>query len=289
MPPVTARIETLNRLKGMHGIRLRPGSGLIELRGRLSNRTPLTQTFLWWANVAARVHDNYQSFFPTDVRSVADHAVRARSSFPLALNEYYGIDYAARPGNNDLTWYRNIPVPTSYMVCQTDDDFFGGYDHEAGGGFVHVADRHVSPGKKQWTWGNQEFGRAWDRELTDTGGPYIEFMASVYTDNQPDFAYLAPYEMKTFSQFWWPYQAIGPVQQANTDAAVRLVASGCRSRARSARTIRPCPQDSRSARRKVSPAPGQGRRCLLAGPCPPVSGPQHRGGRAIQGGCGRIR
>jgi len=166
MPPVTARIETLNRLKGMHGIRLRPGSGLIELRGRLSNRTPLTQTFLWWANVAARVHDNYQSFFPTDVRSVADHAVRARSSFPLALNEYYGIDYAARPGNNDLTWYRNIPVPTSYMVCQTDDDFFGGYDHAAGGGFVHVADRHVSPGKKQWTWGNQEFGRAWETSRT---------------------------------------------------------------------------------------------------------------------------
>jgi tetratricopeptide (TPR) repeat protein len=221
--------DPLNRLKGMHGIRLRPGSGLIELRGRLFNRTPLTQTFLWWANVAARVHDNYQSFFPTDVRNVADHAVRARSSFPLAMNQYYGIDYAARPGNNDLTWYRNIPVPTSYMVCQTDDDFFGGYDHDAGGGFVHVADRHVSPGKKQWTWGNEEFGRAWDRELTDTGGPYIELMAGVYTDNQPDFAYLAPYETKTFSQFWWPYKTIGPVQQANTDAAVRLVVRPDRS------------------------------------------------------------
>jgi tetratricopeptide (TPR) repeat protein len=221
--------DPLNRLKGMHGIRLRPGSALVELRGRLFNRTPFTQTFLWWANVAARVHENYQSFFPTDVHYVADHAVRAMSSFPIAENFYYGVDYAARPGANDLAWYKNIPVPTSYMVCQTQEDFFGGYDHDAQGGFVHVANKHMSPGKKQWTWGNHEFGLAWDRELTDTGGPYVELMAGVFTDNQPDFSYLAPYETKTFSQFWWPYQKLGPVQQANPFAAVRLVVRDDRS------------------------------------------------------------
>jgi tetratricopeptide (TPR) repeat protein len=108
------------------------------------------------------------------------------------------------------------------MVCQTKFDFFGGYDHQAGGGFVHVADRHVAPGKKQWTWGDHEFGRAWDRELTDANGPYVELMAGVYTDNQPDFSYLAPFETKTFSQFWWPIQGIGPVQQANQRVALRM-------------------------------------------------------------------
>ncbi|MFO8026807.1 MAG: DUF5107 domain-containing protein, partial [Opitutales bacterium] len=224
-----SELDPLNRMKGMHGIRLRPGSALIELRGRLYNRTPLTQTFLWWANVAARVHDNYQSFFPPDVHYVADHAVRAMSSFPIAENDYYGVDYAARPGANDLSLYRNIPVPTSYMVCQTRDDFFGGYDYEQEGGFIHVANRHISPGKKQWTWGNHEFGWAWDRELTDANGPYVELMAGVYTDNQPDFSYLAPYETKTFSQFWWPYQKIGPVQQANGLAAIRCVIEEDRS------------------------------------------------------------
>jgi len=215
--------DPLNRLKGMHGIRLRPGSSLVELRARLYNRTPLTQTFLWWANVAAMVHEQYQSFFPPDVHYVADHAVRAMSSFPLAQNPYYGVDYQNHPGMNDLSWYKNIPVPTSYMVCQTRFDFFGGYDFKAGGGFVHVADRHIAPGKKQWTWGDHAFGHAWDRELTDTNGPYIELMAGVYTDNQPDFSYLTPYETKTFSQFWWPIQGIGPVQQANERAALRLV------------------------------------------------------------------
>lgn len=221
--------DPLNRMKGMHGIRLRPGSSLVELRARLYNRSPFTQTFLWWANVAAMVHDQYQSFFPTDVHYVADHAVRAMSSFPEANNPYYGVNYQDRPGQNDLSWYRNIPVPTSYMVCQTAFDFFGGYDYKAGGGFVHVADRHISPGKKQWTWGDHPFGYAWDRELTDANGPYIELMAGVYTDNQPDFSYLSPYETKTFSQYWWPIQDLGPVQQANTKAALRLVIAEDRS------------------------------------------------------------
>jgi tetratricopeptide (TPR) repeat protein len=221
--------DPLNRMKGMHGIRLRPGSSLIELRGRLFNRTAHTQTFLWWANVAAKVHDQFQSFFPTDVHYVADHAVRAMSSFPEAMNDYYGVDYASRTGANDLSWYKHIPVPTSYMVCQTQDDFFGGYDYNAQGGFIHVANKHISPGKKQWTWGNHEFGWAWDRELTDNNGPYVELMAGVYTDNQPDFSYLAPYETKTFAQYWWPYQKLGPVQQANTLAAVRMVIEADRS------------------------------------------------------------
>lgn len=215
--------DPVNRLKGMHGIRIRPDSCLIELRGRLFNRTPLTQTFLWWANVAVMVHEDYQSFFPPDVHYVADHAVRAMSSFPNAENNYYGIPYHERQGRNDLRRYQNIPVPTSYMVCDTKYDFFGGYDFKAEGGFIHVANRHIAPGKKQWTWGCEEFGRAWDRELTDDGGPYFELMAGVYTDNQPDFTYLMPYETKTFSQFWWSFKKLGPVQNANNDLAVRLV------------------------------------------------------------------
>ncbi len=215
--------DPIQHMKGMHGICVRPDSALIELKARLYNRTPVTQTFLWWANVAARVDDKYQSFFPPDVHYVADHAVRAQSSFPVAHNHYYGVDYAARPGANDLSWYKNIPVPTSYMVCGTNFDHFGGYDFGAQGGFVHVANRHIAPGKKQWTWGNHAFGWAWDRELTDVNGPYVELMAGVYTDNQPDFTYIAPYETKTFSQFWWPYQKIGPVQNASKEAALRLV------------------------------------------------------------------
>ncbi|SDD75197.1 DUF5107 domain-containing protein [Glycomyces harbinensis] len=215
--------DPFTRMKGTHGIRLHPDRAVVELAVRLHNRTSETQTFLWWANVAARVHDDYQSFFPTDVRYVADHARRAITAFPRADRPYYGVDYPARgDGRDRLDLYRNITVPTSYMVTDTRDDFFGGYDHRAGAGFVHVADRRIAPGKKQWTWGNAPFGHAWDRHLTDEDGPYVELMAGVYTDNQPDFSWLEPGETKSFTQTWYPIHGIGPAHQANDEAAVRL-------------------------------------------------------------------
>ncbi|MDR3690032.1 MAG: DUF5107 domain-containing protein [Fimbriimonas sp.] len=233
--------EPMNRMKGMHGICLRPGSSVIELKVRLYNRTPYVQTFLWWANVAAKVHERYQSFFPPDVRYVGDHAKRATVTFPHVSGDYYGVRYGERGTDgvpkdemprqfvpdgtyppDRLDWYANIPVPTSYMVLDTAFDFFGGYDHSVEAGFVHFADRRISPGKKQWTWGNHEFGYAWDRNLTESGGPYVELMAGVYTDNQPDFSYLAPHETKTFSQFWYPIRKIGPPHIANTDAALAV-------------------------------------------------------------------
>ncbi|QHC59602.1 DUF5107 domain-containing protein [Rathayibacter sp. VKM Ac-2760] len=226
--------DPFSRMKGLHGVRLRPGSSLVELDVRLHNRTSERHTFLWWANVAARVHDDYQSFFPRDVRYVADHARRAITAFPAADRPYYGVDYPALaaergdgppadgPPADRIDWYRNIPVPTSYMVVGTDDSFFGGYDHRAGAGFVHWADRRFAPGKKQWTWGDAPFGHAWDAQLTDADGPYVELMAGVYTDNQPDFSWLMPGETKTFSQYWYPISGIGVAHQATRDAAVHL-------------------------------------------------------------------
>ena len=233
--------DPLLRMKGMHGVCLRPDHAVLELKVRLYNRTQFTQTFLWWANVAAPVHEEYQSFFPADVHFVADHARRAVTSYPLSDGSYYGVDYGRRAKTgvpdeeqprmfvphgdylpNDLSWYANIPVPTSYMVTGTEQDFFGGYDHRAQAGFVHVANHHIAPGKKQWTWGNHESGYAWDRNLTDHDGPYVELMAGVYTDNQPDFSYLAPWETKTFTQNWYPIHGIGVPQAANLYAALSV-------------------------------------------------------------------
>jgi tetratricopeptide (TPR) repeat protein len=207
------------------------------------------QTFLWWANVGAQVHELYQSFFPPDVHYVADHAKRAVTRFPVCEGYYYGVNYGERgkhgvppdetprnfvpPGTyppNDLSWYANIPVPTSYMVLGSREDFFGGYDHGRRAGLIYIADHHISPGKKQWTWGNHEFGYAWDRNLTDEDGPYIELMAGVFTDNQPDFSFLVPGETKVFSQYWYPIRDIGPVQKANLDVAVSLTVSDGKAR-----------------------------------------------------------
>ena len=112
------------------------------------------------------------------------------------------------------------------MATASRENFCGGYDHRRRAGLVHVCDHHIAPGKKQWTWGNHEFGYAWDRNLTDDDGPYVELMAGVYTDNQPDFSFLAPGETRTFSQYWYPIREIGPVQQATVEAAASLNISG---------------------------------------------------------------
>lgn len=207
-------VERMTHTRSLTGFTLRPGKAYLEISARLYNGTPLPQTFLWWANPAVKVNDDYQSVFPPDVHAVFDHGKRDVSSFPIATGMYYKVDYS--PGT-DISRYKNIPVPTSYMAIRSEYDFMGGYEHDTKAGVLHVADHHVSPGKKQWTWGHSDFGQAWDRNLTDEDGPYIELMTGVFTDNQPDFTWLMPYEEKSFVQYFLPYRELGMVKNATKD------------------------------------------------------------------------
>ena len=212
-------VDQMYGTKVLMKITLYPGKAYIEITGQLYNRTPLPQTFLWWANPAVSVNDDTQSVFPPDVHNVYDHGKRAVSRFPIATGEYYKHDYSE---GVDISRYRNIPVPTSYMAERSKYDFVGGYDYGVGAGLLHVADHHVSPGKKQWTWGCGDFGKAWDRNLTDEDGPYIELMTGMYCDNQPDFAWLAPFEEKVFTQYFMPYKGVGQVRNAGIHAALNV-------------------------------------------------------------------
>lgn len=200
-------------------IALYPGKSYIEISADLYNGTPLPQSFLWWANPAVPVNEHTKTVMPPDVVAVMDHGKRDVSRYPIATGTYYKHDYSQ---GVDISRYKNIPVPTSYMAAHSDFDFVGGYDFKAEAGILHVADHHISPGKKQWTWGSGDFGHAWDRNLTDANGPYVELMTGVYTDNQPDFTWLKPYETKRFTQYFMPYQSLGLVKNATIDAAVNL-------------------------------------------------------------------
>ena len=229
-----SEMEKMFHQKGMAGFTLRPGCAYLEIKGRLYNRTDVPQTFLWWANPAVEVNDQYQSVFPPDINAVFDHGKRAVSSFPIATGTYYKMDYSA---GVDISNYKNIYVPTSYMGVNSHFNFEGGYENDAHAGMLHVASHHYSPGKKQWTWGNGDFGRAWDRNLTDEATPeemkkwginrdgfrpYIELMAGVYTENQPDFSWLMPYEEKTFTQYFMPYRELGVVKEASKDLVFNI-------------------------------------------------------------------
>ncbi len=215
--------EKMFHQKGMAGFTLHPGKAYLEIKGKLYNPTPVPQTFLWWANPAVAVNDFYQSVFPPDVHAVFDHGKRDVSTFPIATGTYYKVDYSA---GVDISNYKNIPVPTSYMAINSEFNFVGGYENDSQAGVLHVANHHVSPGKKQWTWGNGDFGKAWDRNLTDEDGPYIELMAGVFTDNQPDFTWLQPYEEKTFTQYFLPYRELGIVKNASQDVLLNMDKAG---------------------------------------------------------------
>lgn len=214
-----SEVERMFRTKGMAGFRLYPDKAYLEIKAQLYNRTSFPQTFLWWANPAVKVNDDYQSVFPPDVNAVFDHGKRDVSPFPIAKGTYYKVDYS--PGT-DISRYKNIPVPTSYMAIASKYNFVGGYENDSKGGLLHVANHHVSPGKKQWTWGHGDFGRAWDRNLTDEDGPYIELMCGVYTDNQPDFTWIMPGEQKDFTQYFMPYRDLGIVKNATKNAMVNI-------------------------------------------------------------------
>lgn len=217
-------IDPLYGMKGMMGVTVDPGRSYIKAKIRIYNRTAEAKTFMWWANMAFPANENVKTVFPPDVEWVNDHDRRAVLEWPIAK----GIYHTARPYNygegTDLSLCDSVKVPSSFLISQgqSDMDFVSGYDMAEEQGFVTVANHHISPGKKMWHWGVGDFGDMWCSNLTDNNGPYIELMTGVYTDNQPDFTWIAPYETKEFEQYWYPVRNIGEVKNATVDAAINL-------------------------------------------------------------------
>ena len=212
--------DPIDRMKGMVSVILRPECKYIETKMRLYNRTDVPKSFLWWENAAVPVDENYQIFFPHDVTYVNFHYLKSRISFPVAANGVFnGIPMQEA---RDISWHKNTREATSYFASASDYDFFGGYDHAKKCGVVHIGDHHISPGKKMFTWAYGQLSKSWENALTDTDGQYAELMAGSYSDNQPNFSWLAPYETKEFSQYWYPISEIGAPTYANLDCAFRI-------------------------------------------------------------------
>lgn len=212
--------DPIERMKGMVGIVLKPGEAKFETRMKLCNRTSVTSSFLWWENTAVPVNKQYQIFYPKDVSYVNFHYKRSVTTYPVATNAlgvFNGIRYN---GETDISMHKNTVQPTSYFCAPSKYDFFGGFDHEKDCGVVHIANHHTAPGKKMFTWAYNQLSASWENALTDTDGAYAELMAGSYSDNQPDFAWIEPYETKEFSQHWYPIGKVGIPCYANLNGAV---------------------------------------------------------------------
>jgi tetratricopeptide (TPR) repeat protein len=202
-------LELRDRMRWSVGATLHPGKSYLEVAFRVSNRTPVPVSMLCFSNVAVHVNEDYQVIFPPSTQYGTGHSKRQMVSWPM--NQ--GVD---------ISWYKNHPDSQSVFAWNYDSDFMAGYDHGKHAGTMAVADHGVVPGKKFWTWGNGPRGHLQDTLLTDNDGPYIELMVGAYSDNQPDYSWIQPFEARTWTQFWYPFRDIDGVKCANIDAAVNL-------------------------------------------------------------------
>jgi tetratricopeptide (TPR) repeat protein len=212
-------LELRDRMRWAIGMTLRPGRSYLEVSFRIINRTPVATSMLCFSNVAVHVNDDYQIIFPPRTQHVTYHGKRDFTTWPIATTRFNNADFTA---GVDVSWYKNHESSNSMFAWNYEDDFFAGYDHGRRAGTMSVADHTVAPGKKFWTWGTGPRGRAQDTLLTDSDGPYIELMVGAFSDNQPDYSWLAPYETRQWTQYWYPFRDIGGVKNANTEAAVNL-------------------------------------------------------------------
>lgn len=213
--------EPRHRMKWTLGVSLYPGRSYLEVAGTLMNTTENVNSFLYWANVATHANDDYQIIFPPSVDFATFHAKNSFSHWPVTVETYRGRDYYR--DSIDASWWKNHPEPVSFFAHDIEEGFLAGYDHGKDAGTVHVGNPHIVTGAKLWEWGPGDRGSMWDSKvLTDKDGSYAELMTGAYSDNQPDYSWIKPYETKTFHQYWYPLREIRGCKNANLKASINL-------------------------------------------------------------------
>ena len=217
-------LERRHRMKWSLGITLFPDKSFIKVSVKIFNRTPLANSFLYWANVAVHVNPDYQVIFPPSTQFATYHGKHEFTRWPIGDGVFNGADY----NGVDISWYKSHPHATSCFGWEPKEDFFAGYDHGKKAGVVHIANHHIVPGRKLWTFG---LNSTTDRKvLTDNDGPYCEIMVGAFSDNQPDYTWIQPQEVKSFTQYWYPIRDMGGVKNANQEAAINFELDGNRAK-----------------------------------------------------------
>lgn len=211
--------EPRHQMRWTIGITAYPGKSYYSADVKITNPTPLTNTFLYWANVAAHTNKDYQVIFPPSVNVATYHAKNSFTSWPYSTEVYNGEDFTR---GVDISRWINVVNSNSFFAHDLKEDFMGGYDHGKQTGTIHIGDHNVVKGAKLWEWGSGERGQATEGRLTENDGPYVEIMVGAFSDNQPDYSWIRPYEVKTFKQYWYPVKDIRGFKYANLNGAVNL-------------------------------------------------------------------
>ena len=221
-----AEHEPRHGMRWTIGVTIFPGKSYFRAEARIHNSSPYTHAILNWANVAVHVNENYQTIFPPSAQVVTFHSKTDFTQWPIANNVYRGEEMAGR----DISWWKNILTSNSFFIHNLQQDFMGGYDHGKNAGTVHFGDHNITKGAKLWEWGSGPSGQITEGYLTETSGPYAELMVGSFSDNQPDYSWIKPYEVKQWTQYWFPIKDIKGFKNANLNGAVNLEARNEKNR-----------------------------------------------------------
>jgi tetratricopeptide (TPR) repeat protein len=198
--------EQIFRTRWTVRVTLHPGRKYLDERIRIANPTDGMHPYYFWNCTAFPNQPGTRFIYPMTLGT--DHNAREFFRWPVDKGR-------------DLTWLKNYATYASVFSVNCTYDFFGAYDVDADRGIVQVANHNELGGKKAWTWGEWEFGKVAQKNLTDEDGPYIEVQSGPLP-TQSDYGMLGPHEQVTWQEYWYPVHGLGDgFEYATKDLAVQ--------------------------------------------------------------------
>ena len=203
-------IEKIFRTRWTVRVTLHPGRKYLDEQIRLYNPTDGMHPYYFWNCTAQPNLPGTRFIYPMSLGT--DH--NGREFFRWPIHE-----------GKDLSWLKNYEIYASVFAVGCDYDFFGSYHVDLDRGCVQVANHHVLPGKKAWTWGTWDFGLVSQENLTDDDGPYIEVQSGPLP-TQSDYGMLDPRHEVAWQEWWYPVHGLGEgFEYATRDLAVQSIRS----------------------------------------------------------------
>jgi len=206
-------VEKIFRTRWTVRVTLRPGKAYLEEQIGIANSTDGVHPYYFWNCTAFPNRPGTRFIYPMTLGT--DHNAREFFTWPIHQGK-------------DLTWLKNYEMYTSVFAHRCVFDFFGAYEVDADRGIVSAADHRELGGKKAWTWGEWDFGKMAQKNLTDGDGPYIEVQSGPLP-TQSDYGLLGPRDQVAWREWWYPVHGLKDgFEFATKDVAVRTARTGGR-------------------------------------------------------------
>jgi Flp pilus assembly protein TadD len=186
--------------------------GVAALRQRvyLENATPVRHHYYWWTNAGVTMREDTRFIVPTQL--IATHGTTRIDPWPLNNT------------GQDRSLPSSYPTSLGLFAHESHEPFLAVYQPSTHSGTLHWADPAEMPGKKIWTWGQNEAAEK-RSSLSDDDSLYVEIQAGVFA-NQETYGLMEPGATRSFSEYWIPVRAMDGISQASPHAVVYVARNG---------------------------------------------------------------